>query len=178
MNKIKTGLALLGCAVLIGGGTTTADAGQLQSASGHGTRLAMDDDGNVVKRQFSFNAKQHADGTVTGQAQVVNKAFSGTADSPAPYRAHLVITCMQTFGNIAVFGGYTKSTNDPNLDDAAYFSVQDNGEPGTTDMISGLYFYDDNPETQGDPSLCLGNDADDFLLQPIDGGNIQVRPAG
>ena len=147
--------------------------GTIESATGHGTL----DDG---ARQFSFNAKRHADGTVSGQAQLVNTLFAGTEDSPAPYRLHLDITCMKRYGNIVVLGGTTKSTNDPNLVDAAFFSVQDNGEPGSTgepvDEISRVYFWDTDPQTTGDPQACEMTLADDFPREPIESGNIQVRP--
>ena len=178
MNKLKGTLAALGCATLVVGGSGGASAAPVvESANGHGTLLVQNDNGDTVKRQFSFNAKKDADGTVTGQAQLVNKAFSG-ADTPAPYRLHIDISCMQTFGNIAFFGGTVKSTNDPGLNDAVYFSVQDNGEPGDQDRISRTFFYDDDPGTTGSPDLCLGNEPGDFPTEPIDGGTIQVRPAG
>jgi len=84
---------------------------------------------------------------------------------------------MKVVGNIAVFGGTTKRTNDPNLVDAVFFSVQDNGEPGKDrDKISSVFFWDDDPLTQGDPQACLLTGALDFPLETIEAGNIQVRP--
>jgi len=168
--RASRAFAVLGAFALCLGGSTTAYAAKAGSASGAGAL-----DGG--QRHFSFSVRQNADGTVTGQAQLVNKAFSG-ADTPAPYRLHIDISCMQTFGNIAFFGGTVKSTNDPGLNDAVYFSVQDNGEPGDQDRISRTFFYDDDPGTTGSPDLCLGNEPGDFPTEPIDGGTIQVRPAG
>lgn len=108
----------------------------------------------------------------------MNPAFTGTATSPAPYRLHVDISCMYVVGNVAVFGGTTKSTNDPNLVDAVFFTVQDNGEPGKgRDKISRVFFWDDNPATTGDPQACLLTGPLDFPLETIDGGNIQVRTA-
>ena len=172
MRKTMIGVAL---ALVVG---ITASYGWsstvVQSSNGHGTLNNADGS----KRQFSFNAKRNADGTVTGQAQLVNPAFSGTDASPAPYRLHVDISCMYVVGNIAVFGGTTKSTNDPNLVDAVYFSVQDNGEPGKgRDKISRVFFFDDDPTTTGDPQLCLLTGPTDFPLETIAGGNIQVRTA-
>lgn len=163
---ICSGLGLTGSAL-----AAPIDPTVLTSASGHGTQ-------NDNARQFSFNAKRDADGTVTGQAQLVNKNFGGEPDSPAPFRAHIEISCMNTFGNTVVLGGLVRKTNDPNLEDAAYFTVQDNGEPGETDQISGVYFFDGDPATTGEPGLCLLTDEDALTLNPIEHGNIQVRPLG
>jgi hypothetical protein len=75
-----------------------------------------------------------------------------------------------------IFGGSTRRTNDPNLVDAVYFSVQDNGEPGAgKDMISRAFFFDDDPNTTGSPALCLGSTLTDLPLETIESGNIQVR---
>jgi hypothetical protein len=144
----------------------------LESASGHGTLESP----GTKKRQFSFNAKLHADGTVTGQAQLVNPNF---LVGNQPYRLHIDISCMKVVGNIAILGGTTVGTNDPNLVDAVYFTVQDNDEPGRgRDRISRVFFFDDDPNTTGDPDLCLLTGPADFPLEPITGGNIQVRPSG
>jgi len=148
-----------------------------EAANGHGTLLSMNPEtGKNVKRQFSFSALRQADGTVRGQAQLVNPAFRGTADSPAPYQLHIDITCMKVVGKTAVFGGTTRRTNDPNLVDAVFFSAVDNGEPGAgNDLLSRAYFFDDNPGTQGNPQLCLVTDPLDLQPEPIEAGNIQVR---
>ncbi|HVM17505.1 MAG TPA: hypothetical protein VM290_07995 [Gaiellaceae bacterium] len=174
MRKIVT---VLGLALVVGVTASVARAvTTVASANGHGTLLATDDNGREVKRQFSFTARRHADGTVTGQAVLVNPAFSG-AGTNAPYRLHVDITCMHVVGNIAIFGGTTERTNDPGLMDAVFFSVQDNGEPGKgRDRISRVFFWDDDPATTGDPQACLLTGPTDFPLEPIAGGNIQVRP--
>jgi hypothetical protein len=138
-----------------------------QQANGHGTLDA--------NRQFSFNAQLRADGTVTGQATLMNPEFTG-ANGHSPYQLQIDISCMKVIGNVAFFGGTTKRTNDPNLVDAVYFSVQDNGEPGKgRDMLSRAFFFDDDPATQGDPQLCQGNQLGDFPMEPITAGNIQVK---
>ena len=173
-------LMLLGVlALLVGVTATYASSATLESATGHGTLAATSESGKAVKRQFSFTARRHSDGTVKGQAVLINPAFSGSPDSPAPYRLHIDITCMHVVGNIAVFGGTTKRTNDPNLVDAVFFSVQDNGEPGQgRDRISRVFFWDDDPDTTGDPQACLLTGPAAFPLEPIESGNIQVRPTG
>jgi len=125
-------------------------------------------------RQFSFNAKLNADGTASGQATLVNSNFTGT-NTNAPYQLKIDITCMKVVGNKAVFGGTTRRTNDPNLVDAVFFSVVDNGEPGKNDLLSRAYFWDDDPTTTGDPQACLLTNPDDLLPEPIQTGNIQVK---
>ena len=130
--------------------------------------------GETVKRQFSFTAQRRADGTVTGNAILHNPAFEGANGNT--YQAQFDISCMKVVGNTAILGGFVRRTNDPNLVDAAYFEVQDNGEPGKNkDLISGVYFYDDDPNTTGSPALCQANNPSDFYLMPIDSGNIQVK---
>jgi hypothetical protein len=160
----------LGAVALCLGGATAATAAKTQtdSASGAG---ALDEGA----RHFSFNAKRNADGTVTGQAELTNKTFTG-ANGTSPYKLHVEISCMKTVGNIAIFGGTTKSTNDPNLVDAVFFSVQDNGEPGKgNDKISRVFFWDDDPTTTGDPQACQNVQPTDYPLEPIETGNIQVK---
>src|SRR5215210_4262140 len=124
MRATARALSVLGAAALGLCGVTAAQAAQTVSASGAGTLMV-----EVGKRHFSFSAKQSPDGTVTGQAELTNSSFTG-ANGTSPYKLHLDISCMKRFGNIVYFGGTTKRTNDPNLVDAAYFAVQDNGEPG------------------------------------------------
>lgn len=167
MARTTRSVAALAGAVLALGMLSPAQAAKPQSASG-----AASLDGNA--RHMSFNAKQHADGTVTGQAQLVNRNFTG-ADGTSPYRAHFEISCMKVVGNIAILGGFVTSTNDPNLVDAAFFTVQDNGEPGRNDKISRVFFWDDDPTTTGDPQACLVTGPNDFPLETIENGNIQVK---
>jgi len=147
---------------------STADAAKPASANGQG---GLDQGA----RHFSFNAKTNADGSVTGQAELTNKGFTG-ANGTSPYQLHIDISCMKKFGNTAYFGGTTKRTNDPSLVDAVFFAVQDNGEPGKNDKISRVFFWDDDPDTTGDPQACQNNAVTDFPLETIENGNIQVSP--
>jgi hypothetical protein len=159
-------IGTLGLMALISAGTTLAASGA--SASGHGTL-----DNN--SRKFSFSARQYADGHVTGQANLINRNFTG-ANGKSPYQLHIDISCMKTFGNTVYFGGTVKRTNDPSLVDAVFFAVQDNGEPGKgLDKISRVFFWDDDPSTTGDPQACQNNTVGDFPLETIESGNVQVR---
>lgn len=169
VKKVLRALAVVGCVTLFVGGMTSADAAKPASANGQGTL----DSG---ARHFSFNAKQNADGTVTGQAELTNKNFTGE-NGNSPYNLHIDISCMKKFGNTAYFGGTTKRTNDPNLVDAVFFAVQDNGEPGKgNDKISRAFFWDGDPTTTGDPQACQNNEVNDFPLETIEAGNVQVSP--
>jgi hypothetical protein len=144
-----------------------------ERANGHGTLLVQDENGRTVRRQFSFSARRSNDGTVRGQAVLHNPAFTGT--NGQKYQLQIDISCMRVYGNIAVFGGTTRRTNDENLVDAVYFSVQDNGEPGKdNDRISRVFFFDEDPNTTGDPQLCQFTGPNDFPLETIEAGNINV----
>jgi hypothetical protein len=144
------------------------------SASGHGTLLVTEPDGKQARRQFSFNAQQGDGGTATGNAILHNPEFTGQDDKK--YMLQVDISCMNVFDNTVVFGGTTRRTNDPNLVDAVYFSVQDNGEPGAgNDKISQVYFFDADPTTTGDPMACLQLGPTDLPMDPIEAGNISVR---
>lgn len=149
-------------------GATPALAETIASASGQG-RLSPD-------RNFSVSARVNADGTASGRATLVNRAFSGDSGK-GPYQLQVDVTCGKRLdANTLIFGGTTRRTNDSSLVDAVYFSVQDNGEPGAgKDRISRAYFFDGDPTTTGDPALCLGSTLADLPLETIESGNIQVR---
>ncbi len=135
----------------------------------------MDEQGATVKRQFSLSARRFADGTVRGNAILRNAAFSG--ENGKTYQAKFEISCMKIVGNTAIFGGTVQRTNDPNLVDTAYFSVEDNGEPGKNrDRISSVFFNDADPNNDpGDPQFCQNfNPGDLEPLFTIETGNIQV----
>lgn len=145
-----------------------------EAANGQGTLLVQNGAGETVRRQFSLSARRYEDGTVRGNAVLHNPAFEVAKNQK--YQLQIDIQCMKVIGNVAFFGGTTRRTNDPTLVDAVYFSVQDNGEPGKgRDLISRAFFFDDDPNTVGDPQLCQGNQPGDFPMEPIEAGNIQVR---
>jgi hypothetical protein len=149
-------------------------AGPGASANGHGSLLVQDESGNTVRRQFTFSAHNQGE-TVVGNAVLHNPAF--TVSNGQRYQLQVEVSCMKIIGNVVFFGGLTRRTNDPNLVDAVYFSVQDNGEPGKNrDQISRVFFFDDDPNTMGDPQLCQGNVLGDFPMETIDAGNVQVKP--
>ena len=160
-------LAVLVTAVLLAAPGAQA-APNSSSANGQGTL-----DNN--QRHFSFNAKRAADGSVTGQATLTNKAYSGTNPN-SPYKLRIDIVCMKVVGNTAVFGGWGQPNDgDPVFMDAVFFSVVDNGEPGKNDRLSRVYAWDYDPAIGGDPMACELTDPEDLLPETIQGGNIQVK---
>jgi len=138
------------------------------SASGHGTLLVEDADGNLVRRQFSFSAKKLANGTVKGTAVIHNPEFDPT------YNANIEITCLLVDGNRASFGGTIRRSSDPVFNDefdSAFFTVFDNGEPGAgNDTISAIFF-----DNVVGPETCQFIGASDFPQIPVEAGNVQVR---
>src|SRR6476659_4405336 len=120
MQSIRSRILVAAAIFIIAGiGISIAVAAAGVGASGHGTLLVTNQDGNEVRRQFSFSARQAADGRVSGNAILHNPAF--TADNGQNYMLHIDISCMNVIGNTVFFGGTTQRTNDPNLVDAVYF---------------------------------------------------------
>ena len=147
----------------------TSAAAPGPSASGHGTILLPDTEGNIVRRQFSFNAKVMPDGSVQGSAVLHNPSFD------PKYDAHFHITCLQIVGNRASFGGLVRKSSDPVFNDefdAAFFTVFDNGEPGAGNDTISTVFFDNVVE----PSACQFIGPDDFPQDPIEAGNVKVTP--
>ena len=151
-------------------GSVPAIAATTGQVSGQGA-LSID-----PRRNFSVSAKINADGTASGQATLINKAFTGE-NGKSPYLLKLDIKCGKMVdANTAIFGGTVKRTNDPSLVDTVYFAVQDNGEPGAgSDKVSRAFFFDGDPTTTGDPALCLGATLTDLPLETIVSGNINVK---
>jgi hypothetical protein len=144
------------------------------SAKGKGALSARSaKNGRIDKREFSFNAQVEHDGTVSGNAVLVNPEFEG-ADVSEPFQLEMDISCVNVVGDVAFFGGTAQRTTDPNLVDAAYFSIQDDDATGVR-KISQVHFFDDDPNTTGDPQLCMGNRPGDFPMEPIESGDIDIR---
>ena len=148
---------------------TTGAAGAGPSASGHGTILLQDTDGRTVRRQFSFSARQMRDGTVQGTAILHNPSFD------PKYDAQFDITCLQVVGNRASFGGSVRKSSDPVFNeefDVVFFTVFDNGEPGSgNDTISEVFF-----DNVLEANACVFLGADDLPQIPIESGNVLVTP--
>jgi hypothetical protein len=144
-----------------------AGATVVQSATGSG-QFEFTNAGVTALRTFAFEAAKSSDGTVTGQAQVKNRATGQTL--------HIQIDCLNVIGNIAVLSGTATSATGPgNSDgDAEIFGVQDNGRGATAghDKVtrafgnSGLVCTD----------ITAGNVAQfTYLLNEVEGGNNQIH---
>ena len=147
----------------------TSAAAPGPSVSGHGTILLQDTEGNTVRRQFSFSARQLPDGSIQGSGVLHNPSFD------PKYDAQFTITCLQIVGNRASVGASIRKTSDPVFNDefdSAFFTVFDNAEPGGgSDTISEVFF-----DNVVEPSACQFIGADDLPQIPIEGGNVQVKP--
>ena len=148
-----------------------------QTVNGEGTLLVLNENGDPVRRQFSFSARVWRERIVKGNAVLHNPAFDGP-NGHGSYQLQISISCMKVVGNVAFLGGTTRRTNDPaSLVDAVFFSVQDNGEPGRgRDRISRAFFWDEDPNTTGDPQACQAMTQTDAPLETIESGNVQVKP--
>ncbi|HEY6188635.1 MAG TPA: hypothetical protein VIW80_13340 [Pyrinomonadaceae bacterium] len=167
-------IALMAIAALFTFASNAAAQTGQESANGQGTLLVQNENGDFVRRQFAFSARRQADGSVRGNAILHNPAF--TNENGQKYQLQIDISCLKVVGNIAILGGTTRRTNDPSLVDAVFFTVQDNGEPGRDrDKISRVFFWDDDPNTTGDPQACQNTGPFDFPLETIESGNVQVK---
>jgi hypothetical protein len=144
------------------GGTTVA-----QRATGSGQFAFTSEAGVTALRTFAFEASKAGDGTMSGQAQVKNRATG--------QMLHIRIDCLIVIGNVAVVSGTATSATGPeNADgDAEIFAVEDNGqgagsEPDRVTRAfgnSGLVCTD---VTAAGLGLLEG------LLNAVEGGNVRI----
>ena len=117
-------------------------------------------------RTFAFTAQKHADGSVTGQYQLINRASDA--------RVHGEVTCLSVVGNRAWIGGVQKNGSEgfpEGLENG--FRVVDNGE-GANDPPDQLSLMFVNAPPGFAQAYCNARPAAPPLF-PIEGGNIQVR---
>jgi hypothetical protein len=139
-------------------------AANVQSVTGSGHFAFTSDAGVTALRTFALEARRSSDGTVTGQAQVKNRATGQTV--------HVEIDCLNVIGDIAVLSGTATSARGPeNADgDAEIFGVEDN--PGGPDRVtrlfgkSGFVCTDITPANVG---LYT------YLLTDVEQGSIQIH---
>jgi hypothetical protein len=160
------GAALLACdqpaePAPAGSLATTSGVNASVSGSGHITR----EDGS--KRHFTISANRRADGTTTGQYNLVSG--SGAV------RLHGDVTCLTVIGHRAFVGGTIDRFN---LDfGTPLFGVAielvDNGEGAVAgpDEISNVFFFVNGPEEI--QAYC--DDHPVGPVMPIDDGNISVN---
>jgi hypothetical protein len=154
--------AVAASAFLVSASGVAASNGNVASATGAGQ---LNLPGGF--RNFSFTARKASDGTVSGQAQLDNRAQG--------VREHIAIDCLVVSGNQAWVGGTvtdSTSTTQP-VGTVGVFYAQDNGEGANAppDRIS-LF-------TSFSPVLtCTNGFAQSYTLAtalPIDEGNIQIH---
>jgi hypothetical protein len=158
-------VALLACA---NDGTTGPDSGPAFNASGvsaAATGSAHLIQANGELRKFTFAAITHADGSISGQFELV----AGNADLVA----HGTVTCMTVIDNQAWVGG----TIDRNSIGAAFthgwFRAVDNAGSGATDQVS-LLVVANNPAGDLARAFCDGTPAFPPLNDIVQ-GNINIR---
>jgi hypothetical protein len=150
--------AVVGLAAVLAQSAPAASGGVVSSAngSGHITR-------GGENRTFAFAATKHADGTVTGQAEVISRSLDTVV--------HFEIDCLRVVGNVAHMSGITTRSNneaEAPVGEMRRFVVMDNGEgsDGVPDLISTIPV---NPTGETCENSTLVPNA------PVERGNVQVR---
>jgi hypothetical protein len=144
-----------------------ADSPIVQMATGSGHFQYTSDTGVTDLRTFSFEAQKASDGTVTGNAQVKNRATGQTLN--------IHIDCLNVLGNVAVVSGIAWSATGPgNTDgDGAIFAVDDNGQGANAAPDRVTYAY------TGSGLVCTDfhspADVNPSLFYDVEGGNIQIH---
>ena len=164
---MKKTLALMSTIALVAAAPILAQGdGVVHSMTGSG-HIQIGDD----LRTFAFSAVQRDNGTVTGEAQLVNRQAGNAA------QVHVGIDCLNVFGNVAIASGtITQAFNPDAIGVAAVFAVEDNGEGANAppDRITLLLTFPFVPP--GTPLCMLVGPGDAApLLMPIEDGNVQVR---
>jgi hypothetical protein len=159
MKLIKL-ILIVSVAALISAITISADAiGPSATGAGH-----FQTGSPPELRTFSFTARTDSSNNTIGQAQLDNRAQNAVD--------HLTINCLNVVGNVATMSGVVEKSTV-------------NGQPGFPKGTSILFRVVDNGEGANAPademSLVYLNsgiscNAHVILpLNPIDGGNVQVR---
>lgn len=121
--------------------------------------------------KYSANAIRHAEGSVSGEWELHEIEPNGNTG-----RVHGDVVCFTVLpdGRTARVGGIIESSTYPGLEGlAAVWLVQDNGEGrGATDFASDIRF---GYPTGVEQDFCeFGFEL--FTFEPVERGNIQVRP--
>lgn len=138
-----------------------------ESAEGEGKLVNADGS----KSRFSFTAKRNPNGKITGQATLRNPSYkAGNGEDEV---LKIDVTCLKVVGKMAIFGGTTKRKNNQTNIEAAYFAVEDGA--AQEDKIFRGFFFDDDPNTKGDPELCQTIEPEILVFEPIAEGEIKVK---
>jgi hypothetical protein len=140
--------------------TTKAGNPVVQSATGQGSLIQADE-----RRTFAFSAVKHADGSVRGEFQLINR-LSGVI-------IHGTVLCLTVVGTDAWLGGVIDHSN-LDLSDETSFRVRDNGEGRQTEP-DGISLMNVNQPSGFAAEYCASTPQYP-PLNAIVAGNIQVRP--
>ena len=150
-------LTVLGLAAIPTQAAPSATGGVVSSANGSGHITAGGE-----RRTFAFTATKRADGTVTGQVQVISRSLDTVV--------HFEVDCLLVVGNVAHRSGITTRSSNPAeapVGELRRFVVMDNGEGSSaTDLISTI------------PVNPAGETCENSSLDPVrevEEGNVQVR---
>jgi hypothetical protein len=167
MKGMSVRLSLL-AAVIVGAMALPEPAAggsaSVESVTGSGQFQFTSDAGVTALRTFAVEAKRSGDGTVTGQAQVKNRATGQSL--------HVDIDCLNVIGDIAVLSGTATSATGPgNTDgDTEIFGVEDN--PAGPDRVTRLFGKSGFVCTDITPAnVGLYTD----LLNDVEHGNIVIH---
>jgi hypothetical protein len=174
-GRTLSALPLIVAAVTLTGLVAVATGASNPFAGGHGNLISAGE-----LRTFSFAAVRDADGTVSGNVQVKNRALDVSV--------HIDVDCLKfEAGNRAIAGGTITKSSNPELivpGRISVFGVEDNGEgeAAPADRITTIpdyappkscnefTFVGDTLREVANPSVVVRT------LTPIAGGNIQIRP--
>ena len=169
MSKVKRwfltfcGLALaLGLANGYGSALADGGNGVIASATGSGHYTS----GGEL-RTFAFSATKQADGSVSGEYQIISRAGGGVI-------FHVDVTCMSVVGNQAWVAGIITRADDPviRVGSVSYFRAIDNGEGGgPPDQVTPARINDPAGE---DIRFCTERPTG-LPLRTVEHGNVQVR---
>jgi hypothetical protein len=165
--KGKLTVLSLGLTAILAASSAAAGNGT-QSATGSGQYEFTSNTGLTALRTFAFEAMESSDGSVSGEAQIDNRALG--------QRLHIRMDCLNVIGNIAVMSGtLTEAAGEGiSVGDAAIFAAQDNGEGAgaPADRVtksfenSGLVCIDITPANVGFYA---------YLLNDVQAGNVQIH---
>jgi hypothetical protein len=134
--------------------------GQLvESATGSGHATFVQE-----KRTFTFAAYNRADGTVSGQFQIINRDLD--------IRSHGSILCLTVKGNAAWVAGLVEISDPEQPSPAVTWRVVDNGQGAAAPPDQISFAFPSTIETAEFWCKTTPN----WTLVPVEQGNIHVRP--
>lgn len=168
MHRLTIGAAVLVAAAgALYSQSAGAETGRVVASARGAGQVHVGPAGDFL-RTFSVTAREYADGTDAGEAEVQNRF--------GPFGPiHIEIDCLKVIANVAFMSGSVKHINDPTLGIAegskVFFAVQDNGEGPASppDMLSFVLFTGEPTGPTCEEILDLA------FVFAVEHGNIQVQ---